>query len=409
MHACPLVSVIIPAYNAERFIHQTLDSVLDQTYQNFEVIVVDDGSRDRTADIVRTYCQLDARIHLIQQENAGVVAARNTAIQNSQGELIAPLDADDLWYPQKLEKQVQRMVTAEPPVGVVYCWSVYIDGRGRVLGKYPAHQLGQPEGDVLTALTFSNFLDHGSNPLVRRNCIDQVGGYVSQIGGQNMEGCEDWHFYLRMAEHYRFAIVPEYLIGYRQSLSSSVSANCVRMERSYQVVMADIRDRHPEIPAVVHHWALSSFYNYLLGKSYVNGDYRNALVWLFKGVINDPILLLRPGIYPALVFSSLKLCAQPIAKLIWKDHHAWMQFRQRLHRKDESSVQAEANDTLAERYPEVPEGNTEPSQKPYDRMYLHRWRTVMQINQELAERQAMASQTASLASLNSPQTRQEAS
>ena len=115
----PLVSVIVAAYNAETFIKQTLDSVLNQTYKNIEVLVVDDGSEDRTAEIVAAIVQNSQRVILLQQSNQGVASARNLAIQNSRGAYIAPIDADDIWYPQKLEKQMQCMLQAEPSVGLV--------------------------------------------------------------------------------------------------------------------------------------------------------------------------------------------------------------------------------------------------------------------------------------------------
>ena len=102
----PLVSVIIPACNAEIFLEKTLDSVLAQTYKNIEVLVVDDGSQDRTAEIVEGVAQRDHRVILLRQSNAGVAAARNLAIQKSSGKYIAPIDADDIWFPQNLEKQV---------------------------------------------------------------------------------------------------------------------------------------------------------------------------------------------------------------------------------------------------------------------------------------------------------------
>lgn len=106
----PLVSVIIPAYNAEFFIEKTLNSVLSQTYKNIEVLVVDDGSQDRTAEIITSIAKIDSRVFLLQQSNAGVAAARNLAINKCRGEYIAPIDADDIWYPQNLEKQVQCML-----------------------------------------------------------------------------------------------------------------------------------------------------------------------------------------------------------------------------------------------------------------------------------------------------------
>ena len=105
----PLVSVIIPAFNAAKHIRQTLNSVLEQTHQTLEVIVVDDGSADATAAIVEQFVEKDARIQLIRQSNAGVGAARNMAIGKAHVKYIAPLDADDVWSPKKLENQVARM------------------------------------------------------------------------------------------------------------------------------------------------------------------------------------------------------------------------------------------------------------------------------------------------------------
>ena len=123
----PLISVIVPAYNAETFIQRTLDSILTQTYTNIEVLVVDDGSQDRTAEIVESFVEKDSRVTLLKQKNAGVATARNLAIEKSRGEYIAPIDADDIWYPQKLEKQVQCMLEADQSIGLVYAWSVRID------------------------------------------------------------------------------------------------------------------------------------------------------------------------------------------------------------------------------------------------------------------------------------------
>jgi glycosyltransferase involved in cell wall biosynthesis len=343
----PLVSVIIPAYNADRFIAKTLYSVLGQTYSHFEVIVVDDGSCDRTAEIVRSISHQDRRVQLVQQQNRGVAIARNVGIARSRGIYIAPLDADDIWDPQKLEKQVARLEMSDPTVGLVYAWSSYIDVEGQVLGYYPAAQLGQPEGEVLITLVFSNFVDHGSNPLIRRSCIEHVGGYSRSLQGQTLESCEDWDFYLRLAEHYRFGLVPEYLMGYRQSVNSA-TANSVQLEQDWLLVLSEIVARHPEIPNKVQNWAKGSFYNYLLGKSYVNGDYRRVLLWLLKGVCADWIMLLRPGVYRALVVGMIRVL----------------------------SVRSRREKPL--KLP-VPCGTPKRVWKPYDLLYRRRWRQVMRM------------------------------
>ncbi|MBW4421858.1 MAG: glycosyltransferase family 2 protein [Myxacorys californica WJT36-NPBG1] len=381
MDSAPLVSVIIPAYNAEVFIAQTLDSVLAQTYQTFEIIVVDDGSRDRTAEIVRSYAERDDRIQLVQQANAGVAAARNLAIQHSHGKYIAPIDADDIWYPRKLEKQVQCLESADASVGLSYAWTVYINAQGAIVARYPVERLGNPEGDVLTTLVFSNFLGHASNPLIRRSCIDHVGGYSPHLLAQGAQGCEDWDLYLRIAEHYEFRVVSEYLIGYRHH-DSSMTTNSMTMAKSYHLVMDEIQRRHPEIPVAVHNWGRSGFYNYLLGVSYGSGDYRTALHWLLQGAIADPILLLRPGIYRALFLGSLKLFAQPITTLVWKDHRTWVQFKRQFERQSKPSLASDeiASDEILVMLPERRRGLV---WKPYDIWCSRRWQTVMRLNQEL--------------------------
>lgn len=107
----PLISVITPTYNAERFIKETIESVQEQTYDNWEMIIVDDASKDQTRQIVKQYCEKDARIQLIQLEkNSGSAVARNTAMDHAKGRFIAFLDSDDLWLPEKLDKQIKFML-----------------------------------------------------------------------------------------------------------------------------------------------------------------------------------------------------------------------------------------------------------------------------------------------------------
>ena len=167
----PLVSVIIPTYNANNYIETTLNSVRSQTYKNIEVIVIDDGSQDQTAEIVRSVAQQDGRIILLQQPNSGVAAARNFGIQKAQGELIAPIDADDIWYPENLEKQLQYFLQAEPSVGLVYGWSVDIDKSGLPTGEFRASRI---EGEVYKTSICHNFLGNSSAYLIRSDCLEKV-------------------------------------------------------------------------------------------------------------------------------------------------------------------------------------------------------------------------------------------
>ena len=143
-----LVSVVIPTYNAAATIGETLDSVRAQTHRRLDIVVVDDGSTDRTPEIVRAHAAQDGRVRLLQQANAGVAAARNAAIAAGQGEFIAPIDADDLWRRDKIERQLGALQRGGGRVGLVYTWSMLIDEHSRILGRGPS---GTVEGDAVRA------------------------------------------------------------------------------------------------------------------------------------------------------------------------------------------------------------------------------------------------------------------
>lgn len=123
------MSIITPCYNGAKYIEETIDSVIAQTYKNWEMLIVDDGSRDDSAQIVTKYCEQEERIKLISQENAGSAAARNNGIRNAQGQYIALLDADDLWHPQFLEKQINFM--KKKGAVCVYCSYDRIDEKSK--------------------------------------------------------------------------------------------------------------------------------------------------------------------------------------------------------------------------------------------------------------------------------------
>ena len=300
----PLVSVIIPAYNAENFIVKTLESVLSQTYQNIEVLVVDDGSTDTTAKIVKSFSQKDNRVSLLQQSNTGVAAARNLAILNSKGEYIAPIDADDIWYPQNLEKQVKCLTSSVSFVGVVYSWSVDINEKDLLTGGFYNSTI---EGEVYTALVYKYFIGNASSSLIRRVCFEKIGGYNCKLKLENAQGCEDWELHLRIAENYQFKVVSEYLVGYRQ-ITSSMSCNFAAMAKSQSLIMADVQQKHPEIPNSIYRWSSSNFYIYLAVKSNRSGNHRSTLSWLYRAFKEDlSMALLRHNLYLLSIESILKM------------------------------------------------------------------------------------------------------
>ena len=229
----PTVSVIIPAYNAVVYIAQTLESVLRQTYTDFEVIIVNDGSTD---GIVQWAAHIkDDRVQLISQANAGPNAARNAGLAKAQGQYIAFLDADDIWEPTKLAKQVDCL-DRHPEVGLVYSWVAIANDQGQVTGRiFKSHHAGP----VLEPLVERNFVECPSSVVVRRTCFDQAGGFDETIF------CfEDWEMWIRIAAHYPFAVIAEPLVQYRQ-IQNSNSKNCKLMEASCRQVIETVFQRIP--------------------------------------------------------------------------------------------------------------------------------------------------------------------
>lgn len=219
----PKVSVIIPAYNSMAYLPATLESVIQQTFTDFEVLIVNDGSLDH---IVQWVSQIaDTRVKLISQENQGAAVARNTGIAHAQGEYIAFLDADDLWEPTKLEKQVQCL-EKDPKVGLVNTWVVAFDGQGKPqdeIWRINAEKGWKPEaeGNVWKQMIEGNLILCGSVAMVRRCCFEDVG-----VFDQNLRFAEDWDMWIRIAAHYSFAVVKESLVFYRQHCNNKSKKNC---------------------------------------------------------------------------------------------------------------------------------------------------------------------------------------
>lgn len=300
----PLVSLIVPAHNAERFIEATIRSLLSQTYRHIEVIVVDDGSSDSTAALVSSIQVEDPRVVLFQQANLGVAAARNAGIMRARGEFIAPVDADDLWYPRAAEMLAACLGEQGPAVGIVYAWSVYIDERGLLTGGFRAATL---EGDVFATLICHNFLGNASCTMMRRDCFDVTGGYDSGFCRHAEQGCEDWDFYIRASEHYHFRAVPEFLIGYRK-VAGRMSTDSERMARSHSYMLQRVYHRHPRLPGYLSRISKSSFYIYLAHE----GDPASRGGWLRRAFASAPVLcLLRPAFYKLWVAGALLTGSRP--------------------------------------------------------------------------------------------------
>lgn len=201
-----LVSVVIPLYNAQSYIAAALDSILNQTYSDLEVVVVDDGSTDDGAAIARDY---DERVRLIKQTNQGAAAARNNGIKHAKGKWIAFLDADDTWEPYKLEEQVKGLSGNKWS----YCDSTFVGGINS--GKRDSELNNKPSGEVFDKLVKTNFIGT-SGVLIEKVVLDEVGGFDSEL-----RSIQDWDLWLRVAAKYPISYLKRPGFNYRVHASST--------------------------------------------------------------------------------------------------------------------------------------------------------------------------------------------
>jgi len=201
----PKVSVNICCYNSEKFIKETIQSVLDQTFRDLELIIIDDGSKDSTSKIVRSFS--DPRIKYYYQENRGLSASRNRAIELSQGEYIALLDHDDLWEEKKLEKQI-ALLDSRKNLGLVYSDSYFIDENGRITGSF--FKLNKPaKGCVIKELIEGDFIPC-LTAVMRRSYMQRVGNFRD-----NLKIAEEYDYFIRLSLISEFDYIDEPLSRYR--------------------------------------------------------------------------------------------------------------------------------------------------------------------------------------------------
>lgn len=289
----PVVSVIVPAFNAETTLAETLGSVIRQTLEDWECLVVDDGSTDGTAVLVEAMAERDPRIRLVRQANQGVGAARNTAIRAARGRYLAPLDADDRWEPAKLARQVERMEGAGEDCGLVYCWSRKVDVAGQRL--WDCHPF-EVEGHAYPLLVMRNFVGNASVPMFRRSAVEEVGLYLTRDEQDGGQGCEDWDLSLRVLARFRCAVVPDYLVDYRE-VDHCMSRNVAGMERSYRVVIDRVRQGDRPVSEAIIRWSEGHFYAYLMSKAYMSGDPYRVLCYIGRSVRADPVMCLYRRFY----------------------------------------------------------------------------------------------------------------
>lgn len=205
----PLVSVVVPTFNRAASIDRALNSVITQTYDNWELIVVDDGSQDQTPSILSKYSE-NPRITLLRQENRGQSAARNVGVSYAKGKYLAFLDSDDEWLPTKLSQQI-LIAEQNDDYGVFYCDEIWVDNNSGL--ELPQPDITRHSGKIAKDLITSNFVSFTSS-LVRKDLFDDCGGF-----DESMRGGEDYDLWLRLSLNCRFLYSP--FLGTRYSIAGN--------------------------------------------------------------------------------------------------------------------------------------------------------------------------------------------
>jgi len=242
------VSVIIPVYGVEKYIAGTVQSVLKQTYENFELLIIDDGSPDRSIEICQGFT--DPRVRIIRQTNRGPSAARNTGIRHAQGEYLAFLDGDDLWLPEKLEKHVNHL-DESAAIGVSFSYSGFIDEAGKPLGIY---QMAKTTRITPPYIIRRNPIGNGSTPVIRKEVFEAIKFQCNLYGtienfyfDEQLRHSEDTECWLRIAIQTPWQIegIPEALTLYRVN-SGGLSAKMLQQLETTEKIIEKVSSYAPE-------------------------------------------------------------------------------------------------------------------------------------------------------------------
>ena len=277
--SAPRVTVVIPVYNAAGFVRRAVDSVLAQTFTDLELLVVDDGSRDATRDVLATY---GPRLRLLTQANAGPAAARNHGLRQARGEVVAFLDADDGWLPDKLALQV-ALLDARPEVGFCSTATRVVDQAGAPAGDWPCCAGEAPMPDLLF-MRSAAVSGSTSGVLARRALLLDAGGF-----DERLRGFEDPDLWIRLSSRTGYACIPEALTVVVRT-PGSVSTHLPRMRAA---TLASFRKNRALLPAARRgaYWraacagALADYAK----MAWRAGDRRHGLAWAAEALLRAPL------------------------------------------------------------------------------------------------------------------------
>lgn len=269
----PTISVIVPTRNRGYTLERAIQSVLAQTYTDFELIIIDDGSTDNTAEVISRFH--DDRIKFIQKNHRGGAAARNTGIQNAHGIFIAFQDSDDEWYPLKLEKQINFFQTAPQKIGVVYTgfWKMTKEGEKVYLPKSTVHV---KEGNVYHQLLEENFITTQA-AMVREDCFEKVGMF-----DETLPGLHEWDLWLRISREFDFGYIAEPLLQTYFTRDSITAKHQLRL-RAQEIILNKYFNEFKKYPKILARHSFS------VGNTFaIQGNFRLARPYLKQASLSCP-------------------------------------------------------------------------------------------------------------------------
>lgn len=279
----PLISVVIPAYNAAKTLKTTVQSVFDQTVQDFEIIIVDDGSKDNTVEVANSIG--DPRVRVISQPNGGASAARNTGIEAAIGKYVAFLDADDLWLPYKLERQIARLKSS-PEMTAVQSDVFFVNDSLRVISVGACFE---SKDALLETLFFLNLPGLMSTLVVERSQFAKIG-----LLDTSLVILEDWELAIRLARYCNLTTIVEPLALYRQHPGNRSSDLSIHIEPGHLALGRLFADETlpPHIKRLESQ-IYAAFYTMLCGGAFRVGHYAESLKWGVKGITKHPAAIGR--------------------------------------------------------------------------------------------------------------------